>query len=51
MKKNLPGAGFDFDASFAVADSSTQLMLSGGSFHGNGDLRIDVAGTRASVKT
>lgn len=50
MEKDSSGACLDLDARFAVADSCAQLVLSGGSFHGDRDLAIDVAGTRTRVE-
>jgi hypothetical protein len=51
VQKNLAGAGFYFDARFAIADTRTQLVLSGGSFHRDGNLCIDVARTGARVES
>ena len=49
-ERDLAGAGFDFDAGFSVANAGAQFVLSGGAFHDDRDLRVDVAGTGARVE-
>ncbi len=47
---DVAGIGLDFDAGFAVAQTSAKLVLQGGAFHGNGNVGFNVAGVGVRIE-